>query len=262
MKFVFSVLTTLALAGTCALGQQASQDKVLLDAERQRGVMTGDQGIQWRVDVESTGGGSTPKAAFYAVSQGNRIYADVVAPESAKGRKYLATSDGQMWFWKPSLSRPVSVYRNQRLKGDAAIGDIASTSFVDGYNVVSVEPDTLDGENAMVYTLKYGTGLQLLNNTSGYDKIKYWVVTDSRLGKKAEFYSRSGNLMRTSTMEYENELDGGPFLSKMVVVDSGRTVTLSYSELKKGQYSPALFDKDSLGGAIPSKPKKPAFLRK
>ncbi|MDF1752523.1 MAG: outer membrane lipoprotein-sorting protein [Verrucomicrobiales bacterium] len=245
MKSLLLTIASLSVAGLFA----SANDELLRDAEKYRGVMTGNQGIQWRVDVENSGSQGAPKSAFMAVSQGNKIYAEVIEPESAKGRKYIASSDGDMWFWKPGLSRPVAVYRRQRLSGDAAIGDIASTSFVDGYNVVSASEGEVDGEAAVVYTL------QATSIMDTYAKIKYWVTKDAHLGKKAEFYTRTGSLLRTSTMYYDNEVDGKPFLSKMEVVDSDRKVVLAYSEPKLGQYSPALFDKDSLSG-VSSRPSK------
>lgn len=249
------------LIGSQVALSQSKPDSRLTDAEKFRGVMTGTQGIQWRVDVESTSG-STPKAAFYAVSQGNQIYADVVQPDSAKGRKYIATSDGQMWFWKPGLSKPVAVYRNQRLKGDAAIGDIASTSYVSGYDVIETEDGVSGDLECTVFTLQTSPRpTTLLKNSSGFHKIKYWVSKEKNLGVKAEFYSRTGSLMRTSHMSYENELDGKPFLSKMVVKDSGRTVTLTYSQQKMGQYDPGIFDVTKLGGGPSKTMKKFGTLR-
>ena len=238
MKFLFSSLTVFLAASQFLL----AKDPLLLDAERYRGVMTGEQGVQWRVDVENSGGQGAKNATFMAVSQGNKIYAEVILPEAAKGRKYIASSDGNMWFWKPGLSRPVAVYRRQRLTGDAAIGDIASTSFVDGYTVVSASAGEVDGEAAVVYTLKADSIMDT------YHQIKYWVTKETHLGKKAEFYTRTGSLLRTSKMTYKNEVDGKPFLSKMVVTDSDRKVVLNYSEPKLGQYSPALFNKDFLSG--------------
>jgi outer membrane lipoprotein-sorting protein len=251
MRSFFITIAVFSIAGQFA----RTSDQLLLDAERYRGVMTGKQGIQWRVDVENSGGQGAPSSAFMAVSQGNKIYAEVIQPASAKGRKYIASSDGDMWFWKPGLSRPVAVYRRQRLSGDAAIGDIASTSFVDGYSVISASRGEFDGEEAVVYTLQ-ANGIM-----DTYAKIKYWVTRESHLGRKAEFFTRTGSLLRTSTMYYENQIDGKPFLSKMEVVDSDRKVVLKYSEPKLGQYSPALFNKDYLGGGgggstRPGRPKK------
>ena len=134
-------------------------------------------------------------AKFVAVSQNGKVFAEVVEPADATGRKYLAESDGDMWFWKPGISRPVSVSKRQRLSGNAAIGDIASTSFVDGYKLDGQEDGEVGGEAATIYTLKANS----LGDT--YAKIRYWVTRSGNLGKKAEFYAKSGNLLRTSTME-------------------------------------------------------------
>ena len=252
MKPIF--LATVLILGVASSLPLFGDENMLRNAERYRGVMTGEQGVQWRVDVDNQGGRGARKAAFMAVSQGNKIYAEVILPESAKGRKYIASSKGDMWFWKPGLSRPVAVYRRQRLSGDAAIGDIASTSFVDGYSIVSSATGEVNGEEAVVYTL------QATSIMDTYAQIKYWVTKKDHLGKKAEFYTRTGALLRTSTMQYENKLDGKPFLSKMEVVDSDRKVVLTYSEVKLGQYSPALFNKDTLGGMTSSSRRPPRNL--
>lgn len=235
-RLLFPVLLAAALAHPLH-----AQDEALLRAERARGIMTGDTGVQWLVDVRSTGG-ENERAQFVAVSQGGKIYAEVVRPEDAKGRKYLAEASGNMWFWKPGLSRPVSVSKRQRLSGDAAIGDVASTSYVDGYDLASREDGEVDGEPAWVYTLEANS----LGDT--YAKIKYWVTKGENLGKKAEFYAKSGNLLRTSTMEYGNQVNGRPFLSEMVIRDSSRTINLEFSNVKVDRFPSRLFTREHLGG--------------
>jgi hypothetical protein len=214
-----------------------AQDAALLEAEQARGILTGNQGVQWTVSVSGT-----KNAKFVATSQGGKIFAEVIEPADATGRRYLAESDGAMWFWKPGLSRPVSVSKRQRLSGDAAIGDIASTSFVDGYKVDGQEPGEVNGEAATVYTMK--------SNSPGdtYAMIKYWVTTKGNLGKKAEFYAKSGTLIRSSTMDYKNTANGRPFLSQMVIVDGGTTITLKFSDVQIGSYPATLFTRENLGG--------------
>ena len=85
--------------------------------------------------------------------------------------------------------------------------------------------------------------------TDTYAQIKYWVTTGANLGKKAEFYAKSGTLLRTSTMEYNNTANGRPFLSKMAISDSSRTITLSFSNVKLGNYPAKMFERDYLGGS-------------
>lgn len=240
MKSLFLVLLFTVSALTAG-----AQDAALLAAEKSRGILTGGTGVQWTVNVSGN-----KNAKFVATSQGGKIFAEVIEPADATGRRYLAESDGQMWFWKPGLSRPVSVSKRQRLSGDAAIGDIASTSFVDGYKVAGQEDGEVDGEPATIYTM---TGNSLGDT---YAKIRYWVTKNGNLGKKAEFYAKSGNLVRSSTMEYGNEAAGRPFLSKMVVTDSGSTITLKFSEVKIGSYPASMFTRENLGGPKSTGPKR------
>lgn len=223
----------------------SAQDSALLEAERSRGVLTGDTGVQWTVSVSGS-----KNAKFLATSQNGKVYAEVIDPADARGRKYLAESKGNMWFWKPGISRPVSVSKRQRLSGDAAIGDIASTSFVDGYKLIEQEEGEVDGEPATVYTLKANS----LGDT--YARIKYWVTRDGNLGKRAEFYAMSGNLLRTSRMKYGNQANGRPFLSEMVIEDSGQTITLRFSDVKIGRFPEQIFTREHLGGRRDSGPRK------
>lgn len=239
-----STLFTL-LATAFALVSATAQDAALMQAERSRGIMTGDTGVQWTVNVTGT-----KNAKFVATSQGGKIYAEVIEPADATGRKYLAEAKGNMWFWKPGLSRPVSVSKRQRLSGDAAIGDIASTSFVNGYKVAGQESGEVNGEPATVYTLKANS----LGDT--YAMIKYWVTSGENLGKKAEFYAKSGTLLRTSTMEYGNSANGRPFLSKMVIKDSSKTINLAFSNVKLGNFPKQMFTREHLGGPKSGGPRK------
>lgn len=233
------------LVGTFSLTGLHAQDAALLQAEQARGIMTGNTGVRWVVSVTGN-----KNAKFVATSQGGKIVAEVIEPADAVGRKYLAEADGAMWFWKPGNSRPVSVSKRQRLTGDAAIGDIASTSYVDGYKVVGSESGEVNGEAATVYTMKANS----LGDT--YAKIKYWVTTNGNLGKKAEFYTKSDTLLRTSTMEYNNKANGRPFLSKMVIKDSSKTITVGFSDVNISSFPSKMFTREALGGGKSVGPRK------
>ncbi|NNE92589.1 MAG: outer membrane lipoprotein-sorting protein, partial [Verrucomicrobiales bacterium] len=150
----FRSVFLLSAAAILAAPVLPAQDSALLAAEQARGVLQGKKGVKWTVRVNSTGGdGGEKSAKFEAISQGGKVFAEIEEPADAKGRKYIAEADGKMWFWKPGLTRPVSVSKRQRLTGDAAIGDIASTSFVEGYKVKGKTDGTLDGEPVTVYTM-------------------------------------------------------------------------------------------------------------
>lgn len=237
----FRILSLLFLASISA--PLFANDAALIAAEQARGIMTGNTGVQWTVSVSGN-----KSAKFVATSQGGKVFAEVIEPADAQGRRYLAEAKGNMWFWKPGISRPVSVSKRQRLSGDAAIGDIASTSFVQGYKLVGQEAGEVNGEAATVYSLKANS----LGDT--YTMIKYWVTKSGSLGKKAEFYAKSGTLLRSSSMEYNNSANGRPFLSKMQIRDSGNTITLQFSNVKIGSYPASMFTRENLGGPKSSGP--------
>ncbi len=239
-----SLLAVFALTLLC-LGSASAQDAALRAAEQSRGILTGNQGVKWTVEVSGN-----KSAKFVAISQGGKIFAEVIEPADATGRRYLAEAKGNMWFWKPGLSRPVSVSKRQRLSGDAAIGDIASTSYVDGYKVTAQEDGEVGGEAATIYTMEANS----LGDT--YAKIRYWITKQGNLGKKAEFYAKSGNLVRSATMEYNNRANNRPFLSQMRVTDSGTTITLRFGQVEIGTFPANLFDRDNLGGPKSTGPRR------
>lgn len=243
MKTLLPIFAVSLLIGHGPAILAADPDPALLAAEKARGVMTGSTGVKWIVTVASEGADGSRSAKFSSISQDGKIFAEVIEPAADKEKKYIAESDGKMWFWKPGLSRPVSVSKRQRLSGDAAIGDIASTSYVDGYKVDGSEDGEVNGEPATVYTMEGSLG-------DTYKHIKYWVTKKGNLGKKAEFYASSGTLLRTATMEYGNTANGGPFLSRMVVKDGGRTVTMTFSGVTIGSYPAELFDREKMGGGV------------
>ena len=224
-------LLPLFLAATATL-QAQEIPQPLLAAEKARGVLPGGSGVEWTVNVSSNDGKT---AQFICTSQSGNVYAVIEKPENAAGNKYIATDTGKMWFWKPALSRPVSVSKRQRLSGNAAIGDIASNSFVEGYKVTGSK----SADGATVYTLEADS------RAAAYKKIRYWV-SKKNLGVKAEFFAASGNLLRTATMDYGNKINGNPFVSQMKIVEPSRTATLKFSNVKIGTFPADLFDVKTL----------------
>lgn len=245
MKRIFF---TICLGLVCGIrGYAADPEATLRHAERSRGVLT-DTGVRWVVSVDShSDTEGNKKARFTVTSQGGDIHAIVNEPADAEGRKYVE-HDGNMWFWKPGLSRPVSVSRRQRLSGNAAIGDIASNSFTDGYKISKVEPGEANGEACEVFTLDSDS----LSST--YKEIRYWISKSQSLGLKAEFFAKSGALVRSATMAYGNRatIDGQsvPFLSQMTVEDAGRRVNLSFSNVEIGNFPDDLFDRENLSDNV------------
>ena len=237
----FLAIFWLFLAGTAFAAVGEADLALLKDAEGSRGDL-GGRGIVWIVDATSVEKEEEKSMKLRVITQDSKVFAEILEPESSKGSKYIV-ADGKMWYHKPNLSRPVPISRRQRVIGKAAVGDIASMSFLDDYSVDSVEEGDFDGEACMVFTLVEES------KAANYPKIQYWVSKERRVGVKAEFFTVSGARLRTATMTYDHvlmiEKQDRVFLSEMVVTEEqeGAKVTrMVYREHLIKEFPDEYFD--------------------
>lgn len=255
-KFAFIALFVLP---TLTLAAVNAEDLALLEeAESARGDL-GGRGIEWIVAASSEEQGETQSMKLRVITQSARVFAEVLEPEKTRGARYLIV-DGKMWYHKPSLSRPVSVSRRQRVIGRAAVGDIAAMSFLSDYSAAKTETGTHEGESCVIYTLEQKS------SKANYPLIRYWVSKERRVGVKAEFFSVSGSKLRTALMKYDHRLkvDGEErrFLSEMRVEEglgSDKVTTLRYGDHLLQEFPEELFDYTKL---TPDRPTAPVGRKK
>lgn len=141
-------------------------------------------------------------------------------PNNMKGRKILMIGDN-MWFIFPNTSKPVRVSPAQRLMGEVAIGDIARVNFSLDYDAEKDGEETVENKNC--YRLK----LEAKKNGKTYHKITYWVQKGIYRPIKAEFFARSGKMLKTA---YYRGL-------KMVAGKNRPMKIYIYDNIKKNNYS-------------------------
>ena len=243
---VFTLLTGVALATPLMAEITSSEQSLLDDAEIRRGVRF-SSGMQWTVNAGSQSPKEDANATLIVRTQGGKAAAEVVEPSTSAGKKYLLTG-GQMYFYRPGTKRAVLVPRRQQVAGDAAIGDIASISFLQEYSPESATKATLKGESCTQFELNARPGA-----TASYDKILLWVSNSDRVSRKAEFYTRTGKLIRTATFQHNASITIGgkevPFLSKVEVVEmlgTPKTTVLSFRDYKTKNFPAETFEVDHL----------------
>ena len=91
------------------------------------------EGLTWNTKVESTEDGETHVREFLVKATGNDAFVSALKPARNKGEVYLF-NDRNMWFFKASLKKPVPISARQKLSGQAANGDIASTQYARDYS--------------------------------------------------------------------------------------------------------------------------------
>jgi hypothetical protein len=227
---LFSTLILLCGVNNPVSAEDRSVKDILRHADRARGNL---DGIIWDITIMTIEEGARETRGLTVKVKKNNTLAKYTSPANMNDRMVLMV-DRNMWFIRSGLKKPVSISPRQKLMGDAANGDIASTNYREDYNAVLLGSEPVRGEDCHVLDLKAA------NKNVTYDRIKYWVSKSRLVGVKAEFYTISGKLFKTAEFRYDNRIkvDGEediPFISELVIHDAiqrDKVTTLTYSNIK------------------------------
>jgi outer membrane lipoprotein-sorting protein len=204
-------------------------------------------GIVWDITITTNAEGSIETRGMTVKIKGNDTLAKYTFPAAMNDRMVLM-KDRNMWFIRSGLKKPVSISPRQKLMGDAANGDIASTDYAGDYHAVLLGEEVVSNEPCFVLDLKAAS-----KNVT-YDRIKYWVSKERLVGVKAEFYTISGKLFKTAEFKYDNHIHVDdqkaiPFVSELVIRDAiqkDRTTTMTYRNIKVGPIPDSTFNMNLL----------------
>jgi outer membrane lipoprotein-sorting protein len=116
------------------------------------------------------------------------------APPRDEGKIVLL--DGHvLWFYDPSSKASIRISPQQRLIGQAAIGDVLTTNFAVDYMARINGVETIEDagrRNRRCWHLD----MKAANDQATYNRIEAWIEQDSYNPIKAKFYSDSGRLLK------------------------------------------------------------------
>jgi outer membrane lipoprotein-sorting protein len=234
MKRMFMIIAgsalLLYLVAAVAYAGEPSVTEILKHADRARGNV---EGIIWDITITTNEDGKDTTRGLTVKVKGDDTLARYTSPPAYNDRMVLML-DRNMWFIRSGLKKPVSISPRQKLMGDAANGDIASTNYADDYRGVLAGEETVQGEPCYVLDLKAA------NKKVTYDRIRYWVSKERLVGVHAEFYTLSGKLFKTADFVYGNHItltsgEEAPFISQLVIHDAIRKdkiTTLTYANIR------------------------------
>ncbi len=226
MKYLFLIITTSLFCTLIGLAPSASAaDAKAGDAKLASELLNASDisrggiktGLEWNIQLQTVEDGSTSDRQFTVGALGDDALVKALAPAKYKGEIYLFNNHN-MWFFKPSLKKPVAISSRQKLSGQAANGDIASTNYFRDYNPSLEKYEVFNGEKCAVLLLK------AKSNSVTYDQIRYWISLDKKLALQAEFLTLQGQPFKRANFEYGNKVtfngSAVPFVSKMTIVDA------------------------------------------
>ena len=236
-------LCALVLMISC-LANADSATELLTASDIGRGGIV--EGLTWNTKVTTTEDGDTSSRSFLVKAKDHDAYVLATEPVRNQGEIYLF-NDRNMWFYKPSVKKPVSISPRQKLSGQAANGDIASTHYARDYTPTFEKSTTLDGEKVSVLLLKAKA------NNLTYDQIRYFISDKTKLSIRAEFLTLQGETFKIGKLEYKNQLawhgKSVPFMSRLTITDAKfpeNVSVIDYNNPKIENHSPTLFNVNSI----------------
>lgn len=125
-----------------------------------------------------------------------RSLVEILEPAQDKGK--LILKDGtSLWMFDSISKATIRVSPQQRLLGQAANGDVATTNLAFDYSAEMVGPETVtDGERKNIECWKLKLSAQTPQST--YHKALLWVAQADNRPVKAQFFVESGVLLKTA----------------------------------------------------------------
>lgn len=170
-----------------------------------------------------------------------------VEPPRDAGKMVLL--DGHnLWFYDPASKASVRISAQQRLVGQAAIGDVLTVNFVVDYAGTLLGDETIaDAERQSRTT--WHLDLKAVTETATYNRIEYWVEHGSFRPIKAKFYTDSGRLMKILYYRAFALRLGAMRPTEAVIIDaidSSLVTTVAFGDLRFQDIPEAWFQRDAL----------------
>jgi len=170
-----------------------------------------------------------------------------VEPARDAGKKVLL--DGQsLWFFDPASNLSIRISAQQRLLGQAAIGDVLTVNLAADYTSSLVATEQIQdaaGKGRDCWHLD----LKAANERAVYNHVEYWVEQGSYYPIKGKFYSDSGRLLKILYYRGFTEQLGGVRPTEAVIIDAVDTslvTTANFSDYRYQDIPDAWFQRDYL----------------
>ena len=181
-------------------------------------------------------------------SAGNfRNLLQYVEPPRDAGKRVLL--DGRSyWFFDPASQSSVRISAQQRLVGQAAIGDVLTVNLAVDYSATLLGTESIDDAARQKRTC-WHLELKAATETAVYNRVEYWVEQGTFRPVKGKFYSDSGRLLKI--IYYRNYMErlGAVRPAESVIIDAvdGALATIAvFNESRFQDVPDAWFQRDYL----------------
>jgi len=170
-----------------------------------------------------------------------------VEPPRDSGKRVLL--DGHsLWFYDPDSKVSVRISPQQRLIGQAAIGDILTVNLATDYTATVVGTEKID-DAAHQARQCWHLELKAASDVATYNRVEYWVEQGSSYPIKGKFYADSGRLLKIVYYRNFAEQLGAVRPTEAVIldaVDSSLATIATFGDYSHQDIPEAWFQRDYL----------------
>lgn len=170
-----------------------------------------------------------------------------VEPARDTGKRVLL--DGHsLWFYDPNSKVSVRISAQQRLIGQAAIGDILTVNLAADYASSIMGTETIDDATRQPRKC-WHLELKASNDLATYNRVEYWVEQGSFYPIKGKFYADSGRLLKIVYFRKFAQQLGAVRPTEVIIidaVDSSLATTATLGEYAYQEIPEAWFQRDYL----------------
>ena len=153
-----------------------------------------------------------------------------------------------LWFYDPASKDSVRISPQQRLTGNAAIGDVLTVNLAVDYTAtIDGEETVQDAEHAQRQC--WHLDLKAATPSATYNRVEYWVEKGTFDPIKMKFYSDSGRLLKILYYRaYAQRLNGLRPTQAVIIdaVDSTAVTTVDFTAPEFRDIPDAWFQRDYL----------------
>jgi outer membrane lipoprotein-sorting protein len=143
---------------------------------------------------------------------------EYVEPPRDAGKRVLL--DGRsFWFFDPASQSSVRISAQQRLVGQAAIGDVLTVNLSADYAATLAGTESIDDAARQKRTC-WHMELRAATDTAVYNRVEYWVEQGTFRPVKGKFYSDSGRLLKIIYYRNFTERLGAMRPAEAVIIDA------------------------------------------
>jgi hypothetical protein len=168
-------------------------------------------------------------------------------PARDAGKRVLL--DGHsLWFFDPDSKVSVRISAQQRLIGQAAVGDILTVNLAIDYAATVVATERID-DAAHQPRQCWHLDLKAASDLATYNRVEYWVEQGSYYPIKGKFYSDSGRLLKILYFRNFAERLGAVRPTEAVIIDAVDTslaTTAAFGENSWQDIPESWFQRDYL----------------